>query len=1363
MNQEEIKQYIKNYWMGLGDTSLIHLGKTFELTREELEDPTLAVLRKMRNPDYFYFTCKHLLNIELPPFQLAILKELWVRPFPMLIGARGLGKSFILALYSVLRAILEPGTKVVICGAGFRQSKLVLQYCDKIWRESPILQDLLGWDKGQGLKSPADMIVLTIGESTITGLPLGMDGSKIRGLRACVGKNTLVQTNCGLIRIKETFEKDKSLEVLTHSNKFERPEFFLQTNPITTYKVDLMGGFSFECSEIHRVMTDKGWKYAKDLDKKDKVKFLCNDYFPDDIKSHDGLQIGESEAYCLGYLISKACFNNKYKIYISDVNKENIELINDVFSLDNNIESYEGKESNFSYSSYYKFGISYRNMGRVLREICLFDGEVSVPSLILQSPKNIVISFLKGLLSNSCSILYKDKIRNNNLGISCHFKNEQITKDVQVLLTKFNIFSSRTRRLRKGMEENNLRFYGKSSHLLNSLLGIKNWQDDYIACDKNVKFIKDKEFLKVTNVEKLEEKQILYDYTIKNDESFVGGAIVHHNTNLIVDEFSCVAPNTIVETDKGLMRILDSFEYSDFKVLTGDGDNLEYPAKYVRTPKIDAYEVMTMGGYSFICSSIHKVYTNNGWKICKDLTNDDYLIFDNKYKFPNDYVSVDGKTLDENLAFLFGSFVSEGTLTCKNYINFPNTDVDFIDDVKYAINKFDNSLSENVHIYERDEYVDKRGWNCKKSYSMNICNTKFRELLFDFGLDYTTSHGKKIPWSILKSPKSVVLSFLSGLFNGDGSPFIYKEDDKEDDKDKLGIAYYSVSRQLCQDVQIILAKLDIFSTIQSRKSKISDNLQWMVRLNGQNVNKFNELVSIKRFSKCFRDLKNDALLNDIKLLKVKSVKKTEDMVLYDYRIPNDESFMGNCFRQHNSVNPEIYEVVLGGFASVSKNPIDNLKKMAEIKARKELGLHIPSDSDSLSCNQSIISGTADYSFRHFGEYWRKYSKIVKSMGDIEKLQEIFGDEACNVNWKDYSVIRIPVELIPEGYMDEKNVTRMRLSLNTTNYLTEFSGCFPNDSIGFFKRSLIESCVASQTKPVNGITFQPSVKGNKSKKHVIGVDPASEKDNFAIVVIEMNPDHNRIVHVWTTKRSLYKQREKSGLAEDGNFNAFCARKIRDLMKAYPCERIAMDAQGGGYGIEEALQDSDKLQPGELRILPIIEDDKEKPTDNEQGLHILEMIQFSNADWVAHANHGLKKDMEDKTILFPDYDAALITIAQFEDSTQNRLYDTLEDCIFEIEELKNELCTIVHEKTPSGRDKWDTPETKLNNNKKGRLHKDRYSALLMANMSSRTIFRTPLEPEYKAVGGFAHDVQKAEGQLYVGPDWYTKMNIGVSVRK
>ena len=471
-----------------------------------------------------------------------------------------------------------------------------------------------------------------------------------------------------------------------------------------------------------------------------------------------------------------------------------------------------------------------------------------------------------------------------------------------------------------------------------------------------------------------------------------------------------------------------------------------------------------------------------------------------------------------------------------------------------------------------------------------------------------------------------------------------------------------------------------------------------------------------------------------------------------------------------SISPEIYETVVSGFAAVSASPIQNVKEEAKKAAMLEAGLW----NDQLEAvqikkgNQAIIAGTADYSFKHFASYWKRYKAIINSRGDKHKLEEIFkGEVPDSFNWQDYSIVRVPYELIPKGFMDDKQVSRAKATIHTGIYNMEYAACFTEDSDGFFRRSLIESCVSNDSKPIiingNNILFDVSTKGNPDLQYVYGIDPASEKDNFTIVVIELHKDHNRIVYGWSTNRNNFKDRQKTGLVNEYDFYSFCARKIRNLMKVFPCARIGMDAQGGGVAIEEALHDPGKLEEGENLIWPVIDMNKPKDTDDQQGLHILELVQFARADWTAQSNHGLRKDLEDKVLLFPRFDQVTLALALDRENKDimstdlSNLYDSESECVLEIEELKNELTTIVMTQTstgPNARDRWDTPEIKLPNGKKGKLRKDRYSALLIANMLARQMSRS-LEPTtFDVIGNNLAEVGKTNGQMYKGPNWFTE---------
>lgn len=463
-----------------------------------------------------------------------------------------------------------------------------------------------------------------------------------------------------------------------------------------------------------------------------------------------------------------------------------------------------------------------------------------------------------------------------------------------------------------------------------------------------------------------------------------------------------------------------------------------------------------------------------------------------------------------------------------------------------------------------------------------------------------------------------------------------------------------------------------------------------------------------------------------------------------------------------SIPREIFENVVAGFAAVSADPVSNVKKFAAQKKAKELGIVIEEEVlEQQRDNQIILSGTAYYDFNHFSIYWKKWKSIIHSQGQMHKLREIFGEDPPeNFDWTQYSIIRMPYELLPRGFMDSDQVARSKATVHIGIYQMEYGACFTRDSQGFFKRSLIESCVVSDDNNVKDskgetIKFEARLIGDNNKRYVFGVDPASEVDNFSIVVLELNPDHRRIVHCWTTTRNEHKEKVKKGYVSETDFYAYCARKIRDLMKLFPCVHISMDAQGGGVAIMESLHDLDKIKEGELPIWPTINDEKPKDTDGERGLHILEMCQFAKYEWLAESNHGMRKDFEDKVLLFPYFDPLSLDISAHEDNVKNRMFDTLEECIMDIEELKDELSMIQMTQTNSGRDRWDTPEVVIGTGKKSKIRKDRYSALLMCNMSARTLQRTPTPQEYQFYGGFATGsfIAKTDDKLYSGPTWFS----------
>ena len=287
----------------------------------------------------------------------------------------------------------------------------------------------------------------------------------------------------------------------------------------------------------------------------------------------------------------------------------------------------------------------------------------------------------------------------------------------------------------------------------------------------------------------------------------------------------------------------------------------------------------------------------------------------------------------------------------------------------------------------------------------------------------------------------------------------------------------------------------------------------------------------------------------------------------------------------------IFETVIGGFAAVNLEPVKESKRLAKIRVLRKMGV-LPKDGVAIESlgNITILSGTAYYQFNHFAEYWRKWKAFIESKGDKKKLLAATnGKPNKDLDWRNYAIIRIPYNLLPEGQMDRATIARQRATIHTGSFQNEYGAVFSADSKGFYRRSLLEACTT--TNPVvpkveggEPVQFRAAIRGNPSCSYIMGVDPASEEDNFSIVILELHNTHRRIVHCWTTNSKQYQERVNSGESGSTDYYGHCARKIRELMETFPVEAIALDAQGGGLkGVLEALHDPAKMKPGEIVLL------------------------------------------------------------------------------------------------------------------------------------------------------------------------------------
>lgn len=847
---------------------------------------------------------------------------------------------------------------------------------------------------------------------------------------------------------------------------------------------------------------------------------------------------------------------------------------------------------------------------------------------------------------------------------------------------------------------------------------------------------------------------------------------------VLADEFSCLDKDTIVETTNGLIRISD-FDRMEGKLITGDNSlPFEKPTKFIKTPLCDVYEIKLSNGYKIKCSENHKLYTNNGWKKPLDISiGSDWIECNNHYKFP----SRSPPELTKDLAWLMGILVSEGSINKDSLIQITTTS-------EKLSNKLCNEYG--FKVKEKDAYMDPRGWSCKKSYKLHLSNKIFRDKLFELGLDYCTSHDKKIPWSILKADKETVLSFLSGLFDGDGSCFLFR--DKRSQLDFIGCAYYSVSERLCRDVQILINKLGFDGYINKRKSKISNLDQWFFRLNGNNAYNFASLLGVSRFEyalkNCYlpdiptnitfdktrnkfkvqirhqgKTLQKRFETRDASIALIESLDKYHRVIsvirlkkqdyLYDYYLPKTHSFYGDCFRQHNSIPEEIFDIVISPFTAAQANPSEKVANKRFIKRLEKLGapasLITAIELTQGFGNQIVMSGTPSYKYNHFYKRYCIYKSFINSKGDPKLLKraleerqlttsgraaEITENDLKNADriWKQYAIVQLPYTAIPEGFLDEDNIRSDKATFPRHRFQMEYEAQFPDDTNGFIRRSWIDRATP---KGPDQIPVFTELYGDPRSTYVMGLDPARWNDNFGCIVLKLTPRGKELVYCNAWDKTEF---------------SVSAQKIREIIKRFNISYIAMDVGGGGEQVREWLcKKVDGVMPEDF--IWVIPDQLEKYTGNKTGMaapgkKILEMVDFSS-NWISQAAHSVASDIEQCNILFPHRADSEIIYNQYmqhfglqsiSDPEKEKLQQDLwgideweagqlkkkasMGTMQHIEECIDETCAITRMVTPKGAESFELP--KLSEQREGldMRRRDRWSALMLANYAAKIYLGT-----------------------------------------
>lgn len=122
-----------------------------------------------------------------------------------------------------------------------------------------------------------------------------------------------------------------------------------------------------------------------------------------------------------------------------------------------------------------------------------------------------------------------------------------------------------------------------------------------------------------------------------------------------------------------------------------------------------------------------------------------------------------------------------------------------------------------------------------------------RPWLRHHGLSGSTSHSKRVPQAIFTSPKHVIAEFIGGYWDCDGGVSMKGDDRHGNPRPDLLLELYSSSRELMQDVQHLLLRLGISSTVRSKNSIYLGKpyLSWRLQiLSRDSVRRFQDQIRV---------------------------------------------------------------------------------------------------------------------------------------------------------------------------------------------------------------------------------------------------------------------------------------------------------------------------------------------------------------------------------------------------------------------------------------------------------------------------------------------------------------------------------------
>ena len=396
--------------------------------------------------------------------------------------------------------------------------------------------------------------------------------------------------------------------------------------------------------------------------------------------------------------------------------------------------------------------------------------------------------------------------------------------------------------------------------------------------------------------------------------------VIENATNSVaVDRYvaeHCLDGDTWISTEDGVTRIKDN------------------PKAWISGVK-DVYRLTTEDGTELLLTDNHKIFDGKQYRELKDYkVGDPIKYYNTEFSEVYQHVSVPGLIpatntsilIDEDWGRFLGLFMGDGFFYGPSGAIGLVFDKQDIDSIKWA----EAFFNLNFGSCNKTEIGRLKG-----GIELRVSRKGSIEIFKALQLLRSNSNGNLmrrvyIPEYILKSPKSVVSAFLSGLFDSDG----YSS------KDGNHVGFFSKEKQVLLDMQFLLRGFDIHASVKSRNSINGNGYTYIEnKLNIRKIDipKFREQIGFISYRKNehIKDTKPSKSMRDYSYGKIVSIEYVKTDKVWDINTIT-HALSANGVWVHNCITPQEACLEFGGNIFPKK---ELQEQLATIRTNKHLSNH----------------------------------------------------------------------------------------------------------------------------------------------------------------------------------------------------------------------------------------------------------------------------------------------------------------------------------------------------------------------------------------------------------------------------------------